>query len=114
MLLLQVPPIVPTSDLALADRLDGAVDTSVAADAGAAAAASLVRTLRSWSHDRTDSVNTAQEALALRAQQAEQAAVDALRGVTRAEAHARALAADLMHGASPLHVRCVLLCVSGL
>lgn len=103
-MLAQVPPILPAGDLALVEReVDSNDDKDSAEATGAAAAASLVRTLRSWSHDRTESVNSAQEALATRAFQAEQAAVDALRLVSRAEGHTRALVADLAHGAT---VRC--------
>ena len=85
--------------------MDSNDDNDSAEATGASAAASLVRTLRSWSHERTESVNSVQEALATRAFQAEQAAVDALRLVSRAEGHTRALVADLAHGAFGVSAR---------
>ena len=98
-LLESVPPILPPGDFSLAERLDGSGNAGdVDSAAGAAAAASLVRTLRSWSHELTEGMSTTQEVLVARAQQTEAAAAGVLRKVLRSEAHTRALAADLQHG----------------
>lgn len=94
----QVMPILLAGQVTFGEQL--AAELRAGGPCSASSAASLVHSLRGWTHERSQALTSSQEELDGRIVRTEQQAEEVLRRASRSGAVARMLAADMKHGAS--------------